>query len=131
MDTIKFDLVTPEAVFFSGTANQIDIPGILGEFGVLPGHAPIISGVRGGVVKVYTGKEQPTKLFVASGIAEVNQLSCTVLSERVIDLGAMTRADAEKNLSKVIAALDLAFDETSKADAVREVELAKAVLAEF
>lgn len=131
MDTINFDLVTPEAAFISEQVNQIDIPGAEGDFGVLPGHVSLISVVKDGVVKVYTGKDKIRKLFVAGGIAEVNPLSCTILTERVFDLDGMNRADAEKELAKAGTALDAAMDEASKDDAARAVELAKALLAEF
>lgn len=131
MDTLKFDLVTPDAIFFSGQANQVDVPGADGEFGVLPGHAPLISAVKDGVVRVYTGKDAIRRLFVSGGIAEVRPEACSVLSERVLDLDSMTRADAERELARAESALDMAMEDTAKEDAIRALELAKAVLAEF
>ncbi len=127
MDTIRFDLVTPEATFFSGAVNQVDIPGVLGDFGVLPGHAPVISGIRMGVVKVY-GEKEVKRVFVAGGTAEVNALSCTVLAERAVDLENVVRADVEKRLSKAREIFDRAVDETARMDAQQEVEINEALI---
>lgn len=129
MDTLKFDLVTPEATFFSGDVSQIDVPGTLGDFGVLPAHVPLISTMRMGIVKIYSGKDGVKRIFVAGGIAEVNGISCAVLAERAVDLDATPRPDAEKALAKAKDVLDKTVDETEKVDAAREVEIAEAIVA--
>lgn len=129
MDTINFDLVTPEAMFFSGAVHQIDIPGALGEFGVLVGHMPLISTMKMGVVKIYAGKDLSRRIFVAGGVAEVNPASCTILAERAFDLDLVVRADIEKSLAKARDALDKAVEEAAKADAAREVEVTQALIA--
>ena len=129
METLQFDLITPEKIFFSDAAHQIDIPGTEGEFGVLPGHAPFISSLRPGVLKIFTGKDSAKRVFVGGGIAEVNEKSCSVLAERVIELDGLARADAEKALEKAKAKLEKTFDEPAKTIAERDVEIAKEVLA--
>lgn len=129
MDTIQFDLITPEKVFFSGSATQIDIAGSEGDFGVLPGHAPLISTLRNGILKIFTGGEGSKRFFVAGGIAEVNPNSCSVLAERAIDLDNMTRPEAEKTLEKAKETLDKSYEETAKSAALRDLEIAQEVLA--
>lgn len=129
MDTLKFDLVTPEAMFFSGAVSQVDIPGTCGDFGVLPGHMALISTMKMGVVKVYAGKDVVKTLFVAGGVAEVNAQSCTILAERAYDLGQVVRADVEKSLAKARDALEKAVEYGTKADAAREVEMTQALIA--
>src|SRR5271169_5875752 len=55
MATFHFDLVSPEKLAFSGEVDQVDIPGIEGDFGVLAGHAPVIAAIRPGILTVTTG----------------------------------------------------------------------------
>ncbi|MEI7670339.1 MAG: ATP synthase F1 subunit epsilon, partial [Pseudomonadota bacterium] len=126
--TLKFDLITPEKTFFSEQASQIDIPGSEGEFGVLAGHAALISSLKAGVVKIYSGKGDIKKLFVTGGIAEVNATSCSVLAEKVIDLDKITKSDAEKNLATARNKLENSFDDNAKRNAKLEVETAEAVI---
>ena len=128
MDTLTVDLVTPETLFFSGAATLVEAPGTLGDFGVLPGHMNFISTLRPGVITIHDDKEQILRLFVAGGIAEVNNVSCTILAERVIDLSKITRVEAEARLAAAKAALDDSFDEDAKTDANRELELAEAIV---
>ena len=54
-DKISFDLVSPERLLLSGEAEMVTLPGTEGEFGVLPGHAPVISTLKPGVIDVKGG----------------------------------------------------------------------------
>lgn len=128
MNTFMFDLVTPQATFFSGAVTLVEAPGTLGEFGVLAGHMPFISTLKPGVVRVHEQAQTQTRLFVAGGIAEVNPSSCTILAEQVVDLATVTRADAEARLAKAKEAQENAFDEDAKFVAAQELETAEALL---
>jgi len=71
MATFHFDLVSPEKLLFSGEVDQVDVPGTEGYFGVLAGHAPMVSALRPGVMTVFVnGQEQ--KMVVLGGFAEVS-----------------------------------------------------------
>lgn len=134
MNTLTFDLVTPQATFFSGQVTMVEAPGMLGDFGVLPGHMPFISTLRTGVVTVHDGKNEQSsvsvaRMFVAGGIAEVNAQSCTILAEQVVDLVSFSREDAQNRLAKAKETADNAFDDAAKMVAAREVEVAEALLA--
>jgi F-type H+-transporting ATPase subunit epsilon len=128
MDTMQFDLITPEATFFSGQAKQIDIPGTEGDMGVLPGHMNLISSVRMGIVKVYADKDTIKRVFVAGGMLAVKAESCTILTEQAKDLDTISRPDAEKLLSDARNALENALDETAKIEAIRGVAQAEALI---
>src|SRR3569623_601444 len=52
MATFHFDLVSPEKLLFSGEVDQVDVPGTEGDFGVLAGHAPLVSALRSGIMRV-------------------------------------------------------------------------------
>ena len=55
MATFHFDLVSPEKLAFSGEVDQVDVPGVEGDFGVLAGHAPVVAAIRPGILTVTTG----------------------------------------------------------------------------
>jgi F-type H+-transporting ATPase subunit epsilon len=80
MATFHFDLVSPEKLLYSGEVEQVDVPGSEGDFGVLAGHAPLVSIVRPGFLTVRVdGKEE--KIVVLGGFAEVSAKGLTVLAD--------------------------------------------------
>jgi len=70
MATFQFDLVSPEKLLFSGEVDQVDVPGAEGDFGVLAGHAALISALRPGIMTV-TVSGQAQRMIVLGGFAEV------------------------------------------------------------
>ncbi len=79
-ETIQLEIVTPERLVVNDTADYIEIPGKTGYFGVLPGHAPLISEVAVGEIAYRKGAETK-RLTVAWGFAEVLQDKVTILAE--------------------------------------------------
>jgi F-type H+-transporting ATPase subunit epsilon len=80
MATLHFELVSPEKLVFSGEVEQVDVPGAEGDFGVLAGHAPMVTTLRPGVLTVKAaGGEQ--KIVVLGGFAEVSASGLTVLAD--------------------------------------------------
>jgi F-type H+-transporting ATPase subunit epsilon len=80
MATFHFELVSPEKIAFSGEVDQVDVPGSEGDFGVLAGHAPLVTLLRPGVMTIYSGGQQ-TKVIVLGGFAEVGSVGLTVLAD--------------------------------------------------
>ena len=128
MNTMQMTLVTPETTFFSGSATMVEAPGTLGDFGALPGHMPFISTLRAGVVRIHDENDRIVRIFLAGGIAEVNDASCTILAERVVDLEKINRAEAEARLAKARAAADETVEEAKLVEAMRELEIAEAII---
>lgn len=91
MASFKFELVSPERLLLSTEADQVDLPGSEGDFGVLAGHAPFLTTLRPGVVTVKAGGNV-TRYFVRGGFADVNPAGLTVLAERSISVAEL-RAD--------------------------------------
>jgi len=67
---VAFELVSPERLVVSMPVDMVVVPGGEGDFGVLPGHAPLIASVRPGVIEIYDGREVSDRIFVAGGFAE-------------------------------------------------------------
>ena len=81
---LQFDLVSPERALRSGPVTMVVVPGTEGDFGVLAGHAPFMSTVRDGTLKIYpVDGGQPEEIHVYGGFAEVSASGLTVLAERV------------------------------------------------
>jgi F-type H+-transporting ATPase subunit epsilon len=80
MATFHFELVSPEKLLFSGDVEQVDVPGAEGDFGVLAGHAPMVTTLRPGILTVHAaGGEQ--KMVVLGGFAEVSEAGLTILAD--------------------------------------------------
>jgi F-type H+-transporting ATPase subunit epsilon len=91
MATFHFDLVSPEKLTFSGEVDQVDIPGLEGDFGVLAGHAPVVAAVRPGILTVSTGGSRQ-KIIVLGGLAEVSESGLTVLANVATTIEELDRA---------------------------------------
>ena len=96
-EQIQFELVSPEALLMSRPVDMVVVPGVEGDFGALPQHAPFISTLRPGVISVFEGNQVTDRVFVAGGFAEVTAERCTVLAERALPLRDLNRemVDAE------------------------------------
>ena len=77
-DTFLLDLVTPERTLFSGSVQELVAPGVLGEFGVLPGHANMLAELTAGPL-VYRDESGEKRMAAAGGFAEVTGDRVTVL----------------------------------------------------
>ena len=85
-DKIHFDLVSPEQMLLSEDVMMVTLPGTEGDFGVLAGHAPVISTLRPGVIEVKDGESGDMRIFVRGGFAEVDPTKVVVLAEEAIPL---------------------------------------------
>ncbi|MDQ2953767.1 MAG: F0F1 ATP synthase subunit epsilon [Pseudomonadota bacterium] len=80
MASFHFDLVSPEKLLFSGEVEQVDVPGSEGDFGVLAGHAPLVSLLRPGILTVHAGGGSE-RIVVLGGFVEVSADGLTVLAD--------------------------------------------------
>ena len=91
-DKIHFDLVSPEKLLFSSEVTQVDIPGAEGDFGVLAGHAPIITSMRPGILVIYGETGEQLRIVVNGGFAEVGPQGLTVLADAAVPLDEFDRS---------------------------------------
>jgi F-type H+-transporting ATPase subunit epsilon len=111
-DKIHFDLVSPERMLLSEDVDMVTLPGAEGYFGVLAGHAPVISALRPGIIEVTGGQTAGLRLFIRGGFAEVDQRKVIVLAEEAIplsefDLAALDRRIRDMEEDIVAAKTDL------------------------
>lgn len=111
--TFKFELVSPERVLLSVDAEQAMVPGVDGDFTVFPGHAPLISTLRPGLLEVLTasGKKQ---IFVKTGFADVSAVAVTVLAETAFDLAGVSAAQIADEIALAESDLAAAKDDDAR-----------------
>src|ERR1700726_2229793 len=100
-DLVQFELVSPERLILSTEVEMVVVPGSEGNFGVLPGHAPLISTIRPGTIDIYEGRAVVERIFVVGGIAEVTPVRCTVLADEAMAPDSLDRAALDAELQVI------------------------------
>jgi F-type H+-transporting ATPase subunit epsilon len=127
--SVTVEIVTPSAVVFTGTVDQIQAPGVLGEFGVLEQHAAMLAVTTAGTISLHTA-DGVQRMVVGPGFAEIGSDQVTLLVDQCEDEGAVDSVTAKADLEEAFVAL-------SKVDAMsddgvllqKRIELAQARIA--
>ena len=125
------EIVSPERLLLSRPVDMVVIPAAEGEIGVLPGHAPMIVLLRGGILRIFEGTQETSRMFVAGGFAEITPERCTVLASEVSPLAEVSKSAAERRVTEAeaayaavdkndIAAREATLDHLQSARAMRE-----------
>jgi F-type H+-transporting ATPase subunit epsilon len=109
---INLEIVSPERLLVSRPVDMVVIPGSEGDLGALPGHAPMMLLLRGGIVSLYENGQVTDRLFVTGGFAEVTPERVTVLADETFALSELSRTEGERRL----AAAQAEYDAADKAD---------------
>lgn len=121
--TIHVDIVSAEASIYSGLAEMVYAPGEMGELGIAPRHAPLVTRLKPGEIRVNTGTDN-LDFFISGGILEVQPHVVTVLADTAIradDLDEAKALEAKKRAEDALA------DQASDIDfAKAQAELAEA-----
>lgn len=127
-EQIQFELVSPERLLMSRPVDMVVVPGVEGDFGALPQHAPFISTLRPGVIAVFENNQVTDRLFVAGGFAEVTAERCTVLAERALPVGELSREQIDAELRDARDDLAEAKDDRERAEAELQITVAEAMI---
>ncbi len=112
MAALHFEFVSPESVLFSGDVDQVDLPGSEGDMGILPGHAPLVTTLRPGIVTIFRGSQREP-VVVIGGFAEVSPAGLTVLADRAV---------ARENFDMALLAVEIKNAEEDVADCNDDAE---------
>ncbi|KAA2214586.1 ATP synthase F1 subunit epsilon [Teichococcus oryzae] len=104
MATFDLELVSPEKLLLSRPVEMAIIPAAEGEMGVLPGMAPMIVALKGGVIRVQENGAITEKLFVMGGFAEITPTRVTVLADEATPVTQLSRAQAAERVREAEAA---------------------------
>jgi F-type H+-transporting ATPase subunit epsilon len=123
----KFELVSPERVLLSTDIEQAEVPGTDGIFTVLAGHAPVISTLLPGVVRV-TLPDGIKNVYVKGGFVEVTPTSLTVLAESAFIVDEIDPRQLEKELDAAEADMKSADSDAARMRVGRAIEELKALV---
>ncbi len=125
--TLKLVVVTPEAKVVDAEADEVELPGELGYLGILPGHAPLITLVKTGVLSYKSGEVEKS-FALSSGFAEISSDTVSVLADLAEEPSRIDVALAQQERVQAEEALKTATRETMEGIRGR-LELAQARLA--
>jgi F-type H+-transporting ATPase subunit epsilon len=99
MATFQLELVTPDKMLFSDQVDQVDVPGVDGDFGVLAGHAPLVALIKPGVLVIHEGGRKH-RIVVLGGFAEVNPQGLTILADLARPAEDFDRAEIASQIAE-------------------------------
>ena len=132
--TMHIDIVSAETEIFSGTVTQVFAPAEMGEVGIMPRHAPLLSKLKAGEIRVFDQDGEEHSFFVNGGIIEiqphvVTSLSDTAMRAADIDEAAAleAKARAEAAMSEKKSDLDYARAKAELVEAIAQIETIKKI----
>ncbi len=128
-NTIQVEIVSAKEKIFSGVAEMVYAPAVLGEVGVAPGHTPLISPLKAGEVRLDVGNQKEEFFFISGGILEVQPHVVTVLSDTAIRADDLNEAAAIEAKQRAEAALADQQSDFDIAKARAEIAVAAAQIA--
>ena len=122
MPTLRLEIVTPESKTYSEDVDMVTIPGVDGEYGILPMHVPLITALKPGPLKVQKGGQE-TLVATGGGFAEVMPDRVSILTDMAVRDADVDEAAAQSAIDRAKAAL---ADKSRSSEAQAEAEAALA-----
>lgn len=114
-NSFLLELVSPERVLSSEDVSFVVLPASEGGIGVLPGHAPLLTSMKPGVIEIHPVNDNaPKKVFVSGGFIDVNQTICTVLALDAQPLEELNQTEIEKQIEELNNSVFSAQDDIEK-----------------
>ena len=120
-------VLTPDRVICSTTADEVVLPGLTGQVGVLDGHAALITALDTGLLRIKLD-EKWTPIILCGGLAEIDRNRVTVLVNSVEELVSVELSEATQQLEKATADIEIAETSKDRLDAADELKKATARL---
>lgn len=130
MSVFPFTLVSPEKVLFNQEVSMVVVPGLEGDIGILPQHAPLLTLLRPGVVTVYEGSKILVRIFVDGGFAEVTPEKCVALITEGTPLEALDKAALEVEIKNLLEDITDSKTLAERKQADQNLEIARTKLME-
>ncbi|WP_113906679.1 F0F1 ATP synthase subunit epsilon [Aliidiomarina celeris] len=128
VSTVRLDVVSAEDQLFSGSVQSIQVTGSEGELGILPGHTPLLTALKPGMVRVVTEAGEEELFYIAGGVMEVQPEVVTVLSDTAVRGGDLDEQAAQQAIKQAQEALAHSSPDMSYAEAAAELARAMAQL---
>lgn len=125
--SFTLSLVTPAAECVSEPARLVEVPGEEGDMGVMPGHAPLVSMIRPGVVTIHS-ETNVEKWFITAGYVDVTPERCSILAESATRLADLNLREANARKKAAVKAVSKAKTELEKTRAEKDLREAEALV---
>ncbi len=112
-EKLSLEVVAPEKMVMSKTVDMVTISGTEGDFGVLPGHAALVSSIRSGFLEIEADKETE-KMFIGGGFIEVLEDKVSILATEVLSAEQIDISDCEEKISKYNSDIDVSETDVDK-----------------
>ncbi len=132
--TIHCDIVSAEEEIFSGRVTMVSATGTIGELGIMPGHAPLLTGIRPGPVKLTMDGGEEEVFFASGGYLEVQPGVVTVLADtalRAEDIDEAAALEAQQNAERMLSEQSAEIEFSAAAAALAEAMARQRTLAEL
>lgn len=127
MDVFSLKIISPEAILLDDHVTMAVVPGLEGDLGLLPHHAPLITPLRSGLIQTYHEKIKD-QLFILSGFLDVNAQGCTILAEECVFIHDLDKDTLERHLQEVMEDIDMSRSEKERLNYVHTSRIIKAKL---
>jgi len=128
MPALHFEFVSPERMLFSGEVDQVDLPGLEGDMGILAEHAPLVTPLRPGIITIFNGGTREA-VVVIGGIAEVSPAGLTVLADKATPRDDFDTAMLAAEIKDAEEDVADATDEAQRDKPARHIEQLRALQA--
>lgn len=132
--TIHCDIVSAEEEIFSGRVTMVSATGTIGELGIMPGHAPLLTGIRPGPVKLTMDSGEEEVFFASGGYLEVQPGVVTVLADtalRAEDIDEAAALEAQQSAERMLSEQTAEIEFSAAAAALAEAMARQRTLAEL
>lgn len=131
METFPFTLVSPEKILLEKEVSMVVIPGLKGDIGVLPNHAPLLTLLRPGVVRVYDGAEVFMQIFVDGGFSEITPEKCVALVTEGTLLEFLNKSTLEIEIKNLLEDIEISKTREEREQVGENLDIARAKLMEI
>jgi len=126
-EKLNLEVVSPEKLILSKSVDMVTISGTEGDFGVLPGHAPIVSSIRPGILEIESNKEIQ-KMFIGGGFIEVLLDKVSILATEVFSSEDINISECENNINEYNAKIGSSETELDKESMQKSIDKYQAMI---
>lgn len=126
-DTFLLEIVSPERVLSSELVRFAVLPALEGGIGVLPGHAPVLTALKPGIIEIHgaAANDDVRKVFVSSGFLEINEKQCIALTVDAIAVEDISKDESELEYQRIADAIEKAESEAERLRLEKELNIHK------
>lgn len=126
MSLLSFRLVSPDRIVFEGEVHMVILPGALGELGVLENHAPLVTTLKSGLVRIYKEDVISQQIFISSGLAQITINGLEVIAEEAVFIEELDAGKVDAYIEKILSDITIAQNEEDRARLRIDLQVAQA-----